>query len=263
MHLTRPTLAFAGLLLSPILLGCGADEAEPATAQPTLSTPEEVASSDPASSPFATGAPSVSPDGTVALTSLTDEQAQLHADVLLVEEVVKGATGDGYGGKTGTFVEGKAQDHQLAAPEGLAVADEYAIQWADGKLTEYTLSTESGEEMSWEAGAVFVEVAVDQPESAELATDAEKAESAIDDWIATYDEIPSAGGGFSDLTLEPGMFDDYQADEVEIELQTGIDSGGWSRVNDQYELELTAEATDETAVIDQDGLRFLRRHPVV
>ncbi|WP_162599959.1 hypothetical protein [Nocardioides solisilvae] len=271
MPVIRPTLAAASMLLAPFLLACGAEDpagqplAEPAGGESAAGSPAAGSTPDPTSGSTTDappGDPAESEDGTVAQASLTDEQAQLHADVLLFEEVAVAEAGEGFGGRFGSLTDGTADHFEVAAPR-VAVADQFAIEWANGKVTTYTLSTDSGEQMTWEGGSVFLEVPVDQPEDADLTAGAEKLRAAIEEWIATYDEIPSVDSGFGDLTLAPGMFDEYDAEEVELELPDGLEPGGWSRVNDSYEVGLESEATDESAVVDQDGVRFFRTHRVV
>ena len=197
-------------------------------------------------------------------SALSAVQADLYEDVLLFEEAAKAEAEaeDGFGARTGSFGD-EDGDFTRARPEGMRAATAYALSWAEGKITSYTLSTEDGDELTWEGGRILVAHEVDTLEDSVLAHEGAALSDAIDAWVDEHEDFPSLNSTFGTVTLAVSMFDESEAETVEVELSDSVNFDGYLRSGDEFHVDLSSRETDERLRIDEDGVTFTRSLEVV
>ncbi|WP_110240836.1 hypothetical protein [Nocardioides gilvus] len=272
-HFSNMPLAMAALLCA-LLTGCGTDDGSDGTqwgtgevvgSGPTSSSDtSEGSASGGASSRSEVGDSTADSNDTVPMSDLSDEQVTLHGEMILFEETAKAKAGDGSGGSAGSLRDpGEASRSGVARPEGVSLAQDYAISWMDGKVVSYALTTASGERMTYEAGRISLDVAVESPRHAELKKSAEALARAVDDWVEANGEVPSVSHSIQGFTLSDGFFSESEVEEIEVPFEGDIAMPEYSRTNDDFTVTLRSDDTQERARLTQDGLTFSRPYEVV
>ncbi|MBE7326010.1 hypothetical protein IEQ44_15275 [Nocardioides sp. Y6] len=257
----------AAACLSLALVGCGtekpsADEWGPIGPVESTGSPSGTPSESPSESPAddASETPAGDPVGeTVALADLTADQAQLHSEILLFEALAQEQTGDGFGGGTYSFRDSESDfGSGMIRPEGITLADDYELTWADGKLEEYALATDEGLTMTWEAGQIHLFVPVGSATDQELQDLAVELESQVGTWRTTHGSFPSISGEIDTLALQTDLFDEDTSKTVEIAKPSSVRMEEYSGSGDDFSVILESDTSGEQAVLTQDGLTFAK-----
>lgn len=256
--MNRPLTATAvSALLVAALTGCGSDDGT----DPSEWGTGEVVGASPAATPDADS------DGdTISKSALSAEQTTLHAEMILFEDVAKAkaSEGSGGGGVSASFRESDDEEGRwLERPDGIRLAKDYTITWSNGKLTSYQLKTDQGEQMTYEAGRISVDVAVDTPRDGDLERSARQLERAVADWVAKHGKPPSVSDSSGGITLAEGFFSESDIAEVEVPFEGDISMVESFSANDEYTVHLRSDDTQENATLTQDGLTFSRPFEIV
>lgn len=250
----------AVILVGAALSGCGSQERPDAddwgpigpvqSASPGETEQTEQTETD-AADPGRSGA------GTMSVDELTPEQAQLHAEMVLFEEIARAEVGDGSGGSNHNFRDDESDfGSGLIRPEGITVADEYELMWSDGELDGFVLHSDSGLRMDYSDGVIAIAVAVDAPQHDALRDLAEQVATAASDWREAYDEFPSFSSDMDTFTLQTDLFDENESRTVEIPKPDDVRMGEYVGTGDGFTVVYESETTGERAQITQDGLTF-------
>lgn len=265
------TAAAVSALLTAALTGCGTEDGTDASEWGT----GEIVGASPGASPTESTEPEVSGsprttetgDDTISKSALNEEQTTLHAEMLLFEDIAKAEASEGNdaGSASASFRDADEDDagDWLKRPDGIRVAQAYVITWSNGKINTYTLTTDSGERMTYEAGRISLDVTVDSPRDSELERSAQELERAVADWVDQHGKPPAVSHGSGRTTLSEGFFGESDIAEVEVAFEGDITMAGSFNTNDEYTVHLRSNESQEDAWLTQDGLKFSRLHEIV
>lgn len=275
------TTAVASVCLAVVLTGCGSDDgtdaaewgkgevvgaspvATPKT--PSGSPSDETTSAASPDDSGDSGGPEGLGDDTIPSTELSADQATLYEEMVLFEDVAKARAREGSGGgTTASFREaGEPEDRWLQRPDGISLAQRYAITWDGGKLLTYTLTTDARERMTYEAGRISLDVTVDPPRDQAFERAAQQLERAVDDWRTRNGEPPTVSTSPGRFTLAESFFGESEIKEVEVPFEGDISMKEFSSSNGDFSVDLRSGETGENAWLTQDGLTFSRPFEVV
>lgn len=259
----------AVVLSGAVLVGCGTQERPDADDWGPIGPVESSSPSESASAgtePTDTESADTEPGETESVGSapsslteddLTPDQAQLLSEMVLFRDIAQAEVGDGSGGGSYNFRDDESDfGSGLIRPDGITLADEYELSWADGKLDGYVMRTDSGLRMAYDGSIITLDVAVGEPQDSDLSDVGERLATAVRDWIEQYDESPSFSSDLDTITLQTSLFDEDVSKNVDIPKPADI----WMRdsvsTQDGFTANVESEETGERAQLTQDGVTF-------
>ncbi|GGD22338.1 hypothetical protein [Nocardioides daphniae] len=259
LRLRRRCLALL-LVAAPLVAGCGgAEQPDPsewgtAVEEPgQQAKPPEAEADDAASTQD--GIDLVK--GTITMAALSQQQRQLHDEAVLFEEFAKTEVGEGGGGRNGTFTDDPDSDFGTLRPAGVELADRFEVTWANGALVSWTLSTDSGESVSYEEGAFRVDVALEQAQDEALIRATDELAEAVEAWRQEHGEYPSVTNDYDTIQVKAGLFDESDG-VVEIPLPDTVRHAGFASNGEEFLVSLKSTVTGEASLLTQDGLSWSR-----
>lgn len=246
------------LAAAPLLVACGGEPAHDYSDEGTVVGATDTPSGTPSDKQSDKQSAGLA---TVAKSSLTDEQARLYEDMVLFEQTARAKVGGGWGGSFGRFTE-PGDSHGMQKPAGIQVADDHTIGWQDGELRSYALTTVSKERMTFEDGKIYLDVAFEKAQDPALGRVAQQLTAAVDSWRTRHGFRPlvEAVGGGLELRHDSSAGND---ERVKVSLPDGLTLDEFARMNDEYRVGVLSAATQERALLTQDGLAFVRALEVV